>query len=190
MKKLILLSCIMLTGCELNKTPVSSDAKTANETEKRLAEASRQVDLPNIKNWREKRLAKEIYEKRDAANLITHTYIVDLNGKFHYLGQTVGYGLPYSTQYSNPSKIWDLETDGGAAHKMHDVGEIQVIPQAEPNGLFMPTNSTATWVMMKTPNGIDPQYIEPLISVFTFKLPDNHPSVECNVPLYQMSTEQ
>lgn len=187
MKKflIVLMLICFVAGCNQPVTSnPSSDVKIAQETERRLAESARQVDIPNIKNWREKRLLKELYEKRDQDGLVTYTYIVDFHGKLHYLGQTIGYGLPYSTQFSNPEKIEESSDDYNSSKSWVK------LPQAEPNGLFMPTSSSATWVMMKTDKGLEPQYIESLISVFTFKLKDDHPQVECNVPLYSPPAEK
>lgn len=179
-KTLLLLVSALFAGCQPTTTAEKTvDNTVSKETEMKMGEAHRQVGLPLIKNWREKRLAKEIYEKRDSVNLVTYTYIVDLSGKFHFLGETVGYGLPYATQYSSPQK---LITHEGFGQGGSDYGV--TLPQSEPNGLFMPTESSATWVMMKTDRGLEPQYIEPTIVVFTFKLPDNHPQVASNKPLY------
>jgi len=46
------------------------------------------------------------------------------------------------------------------------------LPQADPNGLFMPTSSSATWLMMIDPetNKPRPVYIEPEIIVSPFRL--------------------
>ena len=163
--RIILLSLLMLiVGC--NKKPSGIDSKIAEEEEKNLTEAHRQVGLPKIVKFREKRLAKEIYEMRDS-ELVTYTYIVDMHGKLHFLGQTMGYGLPYSTQFSNPNKLTRVSIGDSVGYRY------EVLPQAEPNALFMPTSSSATWVMMKTPDGLKPQYVEPQIMVFTFKLPED-----------------
>ena len=96
-----------------------------------------------------------------------------MTGKLIYLGKCIGFGLPYSVQYSNPSKIWDLEKNGGAINKFDDNGEIQVMPQAEPNGLFMPEGLSATWLMYINEETGDTEviYTEPNIIVTQSKLP-------------------
>jgi hypothetical protein len=65
-----------------------------------------------------------------------------------------------------------LESEGGARNKINDNGELQTIPQADPNGLYMPTSSSATWVMLKDPKTgkIHPVYVESDITVSPFKL--------------------
>ena len=57
------------------------------------------------------------------------------------------------------------------------------MPQAEPNGLYMPPDAEATWVMLINPaNGeAVPTYVEPRITVSTFKL--TGPAVSQPCPL-------
>lgn len=45
------------------------------------------------------------------------------------------------------------------------------IPQADPNGLYMPTSSSATWLLMlDAKNNPRPVYIEPEIVISPFPL--------------------
>lgn len=142
----------------------STDEKQAEQQSKALEQAHSQIGMPAIGNFSERRMMKDLYELRDKT-FPTHTYIVnEREGCLTYLGASIGYGLPYAAQYTAPTKIrW---REGG--------GYIQV-PQAEPNGLFMPDAAEGTWVMLKDPNGDDVKavYIEPRIVVSPFKLPDN-----------------
>jgi hypothetical protein len=124
-------------------------------TDKMQDEAFQQVGMPGITNFTELKFAKNLYELRDQA-ITTYTYIVDFNGQLHLLCESVGYGLPYSVQYSNPMK----RRNGYS------------MPQPEPNGLFMPPGLDATFVLCKNPNGEGamPIYSEPKIVVSPFKL--------------------
>jgi len=48
-----------------------------------------------------------VYEMRDQ-NRATYTYTYtfsEYTGKFRFLGNTVGFGIPYAAQYSSPSKL-------------------------------------------------------------------------------------
>ncbi len=47
-----------------------------------------------------------------------------------------------------------------------------IIPQADPNGLYMPTSSSATWLILIDPvtKKARPAYFEPEIVVSAFKL--------------------
>ena len=78
-----------------------------------------------------------------------------------YLGECIGYGIPYSTQFSNPEK-----RDWSNNYGYHSM------PQAEPNGLFKPEGLSATWLIMVDPETGDPRpvYVEPEIIVSPFKL--------------------
>ncbi len=129
------------------------------ETAELTAEAHRQLGMPDIINFTERRFMKQILELRDKET-VTHTYIIDFNGQLHYLCQSIGYGIPYSTQYTNPNRT----------ERVYQ-GEI-AIPQADPNGLFSVGGTAATWVLCldESDGDIDPLYIEPEILVSPFML--------------------
>ena len=142
----------------------SSDQTQHAQQERMLKEATAQTGMPAIKNFRERKLLKEILELRDQASLTTWTYTYAENtGKRIFLCNSIGYGLPYATQYTNPSKIADSFQSGYA-----------ILPQADPNGLFSPSSAEGTWIMCKDPNGPDvrPVYVEPRVIVSPFQLKD------------------
>ena len=115
-------------GCE-----PSSDEVQRQQQETLLKEGTAQTGMPAIKNFRERKLLKDILEMRDQEGLVTYTYMQSsLTGKLIFLGESVGYGIPYSTQFSNPQK------------KVYDVA----LPQADPNGLFSPASSEGNDVRM------------------------------------------
>lgn len=133
-----------------------------------MKEGTAQTGMPSIKNFRERKILKDIIELRDQEGLVTYTYVENmvpsvikghtaLGGKFTYLGQSIGYGLPYATQYTNPERY---ETQGAT------------LPQADPNGLFSPSSAEGTWILMKNPNGSNtvPIYVESRVLVSPFKL--------------------
>jgi len=168
MKSTINCLAIALVACSLVSCDVeqSSDRKQQKQQESILQEATSSVGMPAIKNFRERRLAKEILELRDQEGLTTYTYIVaEATGKLVFLGESIGYGLPYSTQFTNPEKIEHYTSGGGYV----------TLPQADPNGLFSPASADGTWVMMKDPNGskVVPVLIEPRCIVSPFKLNTN-----------------
>lgn len=142
-----------------NATP-SADLQQQAATERSMAEASSVVGMPAITNWQELKFAKLLFELRDKEDLITYAYIVNINGDLIYLGKCIGYGLPYSVQFTNPMR-----------RSSSQYGVI-AMPQPDPNGLFMPTSSSATWLMMydaKTGEA-RPVYVEPKIVVSPFPL--------------------
>jgi hypothetical protein len=161
---LFVIIIILFFGCE--EYQKSSDSVLQRQTEQSMKEANSQIGMPAIKNFQERKLAKMIFELRDQENLITYAYIVNLEGKLIFLGKCVGYGLPYSVQYTNPEKVINL-----GSYK-YSGDSPQTIPQADPNGLFMPSGLSATWLMLIDPKTDKPRpvYIEPEIIVSPFKL--------------------
>lgn len=159
----VILSAFSLSSCDIEQ---SSDSKQQKQQESILQEATSSVGMPAIKNFRERKLAKDILELRDQEGLTTYTYIVaEATGKLVFLGESIGYGLPYSTQFTNPEKIERYSSGGGYV----------TLPQADPNGLFSPASADGTWVMMKDPNGtkVVPVLVEPRCIVSPFKLSTN-----------------
>jgi len=148
-------------------TPKSNaDKELQKQTELSMREANRQVGMPGIVNYQEKKNLKWIYELCDQEDFICHAYLFNtMTGEVgQYLGQCIGYGIPYSTQFSNPEKINGREMLGNET--------IQSIPQSEPNGLFKPEGLSATWLIMIDPETKKPRpvYVEPEIIVSPFKL--------------------
>lgn len=150
-----------LLGCDLPQS--SSDKIQREQSERLLSEATSQVGMPAIKNFRERKILKDILELRDQNGLVTYTYLYnEMQGKLIFLGESIGYGIPYATQFTNPQKIEAARMDVGYA----------IIPQADPNGLFSPASAEGTWVLLKDPKGTDvrPVYIESRIIVSPFRL--------------------
>jgi len=161
---------LMSSSCESQEKP-SSDRKLQKKTEMAMQEANKQVGYPSITAFQEKKIMKEIYELRDREDLICHAYLVnELKGTVgQYLGKCIGYGLPYSTQFSNPEKLIDVTDFGVQSYQSNDG---LIIAQPEPNGLFMPEGLSATWLLLIDPETKEPRpvYIEPAIIVSPIKL--------------------
>src|SRR5690349_6098676 len=102
-----------------------SDAQQHDRQEKMLQEANAQTGMPAIKNFRERKMLKDILELRDQSGLVTYTYLYnEMQGKLVFFCSSIGYGIPYSTDYTNPQK-W--------------IAQGVAIPQADPNALFSPS---------------------------------------------------
>lgn len=146
---------LTLTGC----IEGDSDDQQRAQQERILQEGSAQTGMPAIKNFRERKLMKQIIEMRDQSGLVTYTYTVpETTGRPVFLCNSIGYGLPAATQYTNPEKY---EYNGAT------------LPQADPNGLFSPSSAEGTWVMCADPSGNSqtrPVYVEPRIIVSPFPL--------------------
>ena len=161
----VLLATILLVGCE-SEGKNTADIVMQQSTEQLMQEANRQIGMPAIINFQEKKNLKWIYELCDREDFITHAYLFNtMTGEVgQYLGQCIGYGIPYSTQFSNPERLFhDWKRSGASA---------VFTKQAEPNGLFKPEGLSATWLIMLDPETNEPRpvYVEPCIIVSPFKL--------------------
>lgn len=162
----------MLSGCEEERQNSDKVQQAAQET--LLAEGTSQVGMPAIKNFRERKLLKDILELRDQTGLVTYTYIENafpaivrghtaLGGKLTFLGESIGYPIPYSTQFTNPEKL----------ERRYSGGDWYALPQADPNGLFSPASAEGTWVLLSRDGKVRPAYIEPRLVCLQDKLPED-----------------
>ena len=143
---------VLLAACD--QTPSSTQIERAKQ-EELSKQGVESVGFPAITNFAEKRMMKDILELRDR-NAATTTYLVGMNNQLTKICDSVGYGLPYATQYTNPSRV----TGGGSAG-------YAVIPQADPNGLYSPAGADGTWVLCvdHKDGKAKPVFIEPRIIV-------------------------
>jgi len=154
-----LLSIGLLVGCDEQS---SNDRTQAQQTEALQQQSSSKLGMPNIKNFYEKQTLKTIMEECDKSNLITYTYIKnEYTGKFTFLGKSLGYGVPYSTEYTNPQVVQGTSSS------------YVPLPQADPNGLFKAQGVSATWIMLIEPisGTAKPVYVESDLTVSQFKFP-------------------
>jgi hypothetical protein len=158
MKKFLLVLPFVFALAACDERPNSRQLEASKQEEMTLR-AVQSVGMPAINNFAEKRMMKDIIEKRDQMQP-TYTYIVDMNGKFHKVCDSLGYGLPYATQYTNPQMR--VGSQNGTV----------TLPQADPNGLYSPASADGTWVMCINPKTkkAEPQYIEPRIVTTTYPL--------------------
>lgn len=167
MRKIIyFLSAVSLTAMLMSNSSceatMDSNDKLAKKQEQVMSEAVAQTGMPNIVNFQERKMMKMILELRDQENLVCYAYIVpEMTGKPVFLGKCIGYGLPYATQYTNPQKTYSRYSGG-----------YEILPQADPNGLFMPESAAGTWLLMIDPKTDEPRpvYIEPNLLVSPFPL--------------------
>lgn len=142
-----------------------ADVVQARQTEQSLSEANRQIGMPEIVNFQQRKLMKQIYEITDREDLVCYAYLqAEYSGKLVYIGRCLGYGIPFSAQFTNPEKV--------AHQQSYNGGSFGTLPQADPNGLFMPTSSSATWLLMLDPESNEPRpvYFEPTIVVSPFPI--------------------
>ena len=147
MKKILFVvaAVIALAGCDGKDYRNSQQIERDNQ-EKSLKQMAQSIGMPAIVNFAEKRMMKDVLELRDKMTP-TYTYLVGMNNNLTKLCDSVGYGLPYATQYTNPSL-------------------------ADPNGLYTPASADGTWVLCLDPKEkkAKPMYVEPRIIVSPFPL--------------------
>lgn len=157
----VLVLCVpAFCGCFESGT--EADREQAEATAKMMSEANRQVGMPGITRFTQKKQMKMIQEECDREDLICYAYLyVPMTGDLKFVGKCVGYGVPFSAQFTSPEYIAYGESTGRIA-----------MPQPDPNGLYMPTSSAATWLLMIDPetNKPRPVYCEPEIFVSPFRL--------------------
>ena len=147
--------------------PVSSDQVMKAQQETVMKEAVAQTGIPAIKNFRERKIMKDILEMRDQQGLVTYTYTyAEQTGKKVFFCQSIGFPIPAATQYTNPEKVQVYSNAYGWGNV--------TIPQPDPNGLFSSASAEGTWVMCKDPSSdkVGAVYIEPRVITSPFKLPE------------------
>lgn len=160
---------VVTSGCGDWGNKETSDSVQQKQQETINAQATSAVGMPAITNFRERKLVKDLFEMRDQEGLTMYYYVLsEQTGKFHYIGMGIGYPIPYATQFTNPMKVEESAGYVGAE-------ALQVIPQADPNGLYTPSSAEGTWVMLKDPNSdkVLPVYLEPKVVASPFKLKYN-----------------
>jgi hypothetical protein len=146
-------------GCGDNRT--ASDKRMDSRQAILTEQADAQVGMPGITNFTEKKIVRKLYELRDQ-NIATFAYIPDMQGKLWHLCDSIGYGLPYGVQFSNPHRPLNPA-----------FSQSSMADQAEPNGLFMPPTAEGTWIICvngQQKGDFEPVYVEPRVIVSPFKL--------------------
>ena len=153
---ILVLMASMLTGC--------SETEESKYTSELMNQAYGAVGFPDVSNYFERQQLKEIYELRDDPNLICYWYTKnDMNGKWIYQGTCIGYGIPYTTSMTAPESYQRIETSAGVCR--------EVLPLAEPNGLYASPSTSATLILTTDNEGnITPTYVESEITVSQSKL--------------------
>jgi hypothetical protein len=161
---LMLMACLSIAMIGCGSDGQNSNQKLASQQESLMQEGISQTGMPAVKNFTERKLMKTIIELRDQADLICYAYLYSqYTGKFTYLGRCIGFGLPYSTQYTNPEVPWTGYN-----------GACTSLPQADPNLLFMPSSADASWVMLIDEKTNEPFafYCEERVNIYQHQLPD------------------
>lgn len=155
----IAITTMSSTGCDVSH---NTDDQQAEQQEKLMREGNAQLGMPNIVNFQERKMMKMILELRDQANLVCYCYTVsEHTGQKVFLCKCIGFGLPYATQYTNPQRVEQSYSQS-----------FGTLPQADPNGLFMPQSAEGTWIMAIDPSTNEPKvmYVESRVLISQFPL--------------------
>lgn len=161
--KYILIALLAFTLAACDEQRQTSTQIERQKQEQMNMQAVQSVGMPAIVNFAEKRMMKNILELRDQ-NVATTTYIVDMNGKTHKICNSVGFGLPYATQFTNPMRVARMS-------ETPEHGNV-TLPQADPNGLYSPASADGTWVQCVNPKTgkATVVFLEPRVIVSPFPL--------------------
>ena len=163
-QKLILLSApmfLMLTA--FSCTP--SDTEQSKEQERVNAQQSQYAigqPVP-VYDWSlERDLLIKLYNIRND-RVATHSVWRSNSGIIEDDCPSLGYGIPYDTSLTNPLMA--------TAQRSYNRSSITSVGQAEPNGVFASTNTSATWVMCANSLGqIEPHYVEAKVTVYPYSV--------------------
>lgn len=149
MKKFILLA-MALNNCE--HTQDQKDRESVNKQQEQYA--ARQP-VPEFDWSLERELVIKLYQMRNQ-RVATHSVWRSDYGTIEGDCSSMGYGIPYDTSLTNPYQISHMPAHSG----------VSSIGQAEPNGVFASTNTSATWVLCATKGGLEPVYVESHVTVY------------------------
>ena len=163
MKKLLIIAGVLattfLTACQ----SASQDAKDRKVADQQQSQYAKSQPVPNF-NWSlERHLVIELLQVRNA-KAVTHSVWRSDRGLIEGDCPSIGFGIPYDTSLTNPLKVASRGSSG-----------TPVTEQAEPNGIFISKNTSATWVMCAGDNGtIEPIYIETKVTVYPYPVKVNY----------------
>ncbi len=177
MKKLLLATSLLaLCGCSGGASGDQAASRQAQATATMTNAADREVGMPRIRNFAQRKLLKNAYEDMDQTTLV-YVYTQALDGKFVCLGQAVGYGVSLGTQFTPPEYPRYIRGDSGA--DTPNTGTY-MLALPEPNGLYQPDSGAATIVNLIGADGAaHTALVEPNVVTTPSKLPPSAVNVPC-----------
>lgn len=159
MKKIILVLVFgMLMGCHAKD---SQEAITTQAVQKQQSQYAKAQPIPAYDWSLERDLLIKLYNIRNN-KVATHSVWRSDYGIVEGDCPSMGYGLPYDTSLTNPLMSTDEDPNG-----YDKTGALTSIGQAEPNGVYASTNTSATWVMCTGRTGtLEPHYVESKVTVY------------------------
>lgn len=164
---LIFTSLFLLSGC-----PNSRDAgdREAAAVQAQQAQYGKGQPVPAFDWSLERDLVIQLYGVRNE-KVSTHSVWRSALGTVEGDCPSMGFGIPFDTSLTNPFMLEGRWDRSGHAHN-HLEG---VVGQAEPNGIFASTNTSATWVMCVGEAGqLNPVYTESKVTVYPYTVAVNY----------------
>ena len=150
-------AAMLVVGCPRRD---SQEAKDRDAVDRQQAQYAKSQPLPTFDWSLERHLVIELYRIRNQ-RVATHSVWRSNYGMVEGDCPSMGYGIPYDTSLTNPLMATDEDPDGT------DKASLTSIGQAEPNGVFASTNTSATWVMCVDETGtVMPHYVESKVTVY------------------------
>ena len=158
MKKSILTLAIAALALSACKPPAQSqEQKDSAAVQQQQSQYAKAQPVPAYDFSLERDLLIQLYDIRNNKPA-THSVWRSDYGLIEGDCPSMGFGLPYDTSLTNPVAVrW------GRHNGIAGVG----VGQAEPNGVFASTNTSATWVFCVGPAGaLEPVYVESKVTVY------------------------
>lgn len=154
MKKIIIIltAVLLVSACKTGSTQEEKDRDT---TQKQQSQYAKRQPVP-LYDWSlERELVRKLYDMRNK-RVATHSVWRSNYGTIEGDCPSMGYGIPYDTSLTNPLQAYGIYNRG-----------LTSIGQAEPNGVFASTNTSATWVICTSKSGLlEPVYVEAKVTVY------------------------
>ena len=163
MKKLkiigvLLVGILALAACK--HEVVTQEAKDSVASQRQQSQYAIAQPVPAYDWSLERDLLVQLYDARNQ-NVVTHSVWRGMTSVIEGDCTSLGYGLPYDTSLTNPWQGLEVHTYGSVANPAVSIG------QAEPNGIFASTNTSATWVFCIGSTGaLEPVYVEAKVTAY------------------------
>ena len=149
-------------GSCTDDAPPSAAVREQQSQNLQMDQFLRNQPVPSFDWSLERHMLIELYSARQRATSTFSVVQSEYTGKVLWSCPSIGFPLPYATQLTNPLQVAGHTYTGGQG----SVSAV-AIAQQEPNGLFTPAQSDATWVPCVDEKGrITPVYEEKHVTVF------------------------
>lgn len=164
MKNLLLTATCVLMACgPPNKTQEQKDRNKSSAQQEQYAIGQ---PVPVYDFSLERQMLIDLYNLRNM-RVATHVVWRSNTGMIEGDCSAIGFGIPYDTSLTNPYQV--------EYRYEHSSGGATAIGQAEPNGVFASTNTSATWVLCTgDAGGLMPIYVEAKVTGYPYPIVANY----------------